>query len=76
MKVLSVSHDIWFALHRNEDRVRATVFGTFDGATSSVGVTFGMFAQHRPPVDFIAPVLGLAIASATGMGGGEAETAD
>ena len=39
-------------------------------------MTFAMFAQHRPPVDFIAPVLGLAIASVAGMGGGEAETAD
>jgi len=63
---------LWSLLHGSEDRIRATVFGTFDGATSSFGVTFAMFAQHRQPVAFLAPILGLAIASAAGMGGGEA----
>jgi hypothetical protein len=29
--------------------LRPRPFGTFDGATSSYGVTFAMFAQHRPP---------------------------
>ena len=66
----------WSALHRDKERVRASLFGTFDGATSSYGVTFAMFVQHRPSVDFIAPVIGLAIASAAGMGGGAAESAD
>jgi hypothetical protein len=66
----------WTALHRSPDRIRAATFGTFDGATSSYGVTFAMFAQHRPPAAFAAPVIGLAIASAAGMGGGEAASAE
>jgi hypothetical protein len=66
----------WTALHRTPDRIQAATFGTFDGATSSYGVTFAMFAQHRPPVAFVAPVIGLAIASAAGMGGGEAASAE
>jgi len=69
-------HRLWWLLHGSEDRVRAAVFGTFDGATSSFGVTFAMFVQHRQPVAFIAPILGLAIASAAGMGGGEAASSD
>ncbi|HYB16823.1 MAG TPA: hypothetical protein VEF71_15300, partial [Streptosporangiaceae bacterium] len=40
--------------------------------TSSYGVTFAMFAQHQHPAAFVAPITGLAIASAAGMGGGEA----
>jgi len=35
-----------------------------------------MFAQHRPPAAFVAPIIGLAIASAAGMGGGEAASAE
>jgi hypothetical protein len=36
-----------------------------------------MFAQqHQHPTAFAAPVIGLAIASAAGMGGGEAESGD
>jgi hypothetical protein len=66
----------WLGLHRDKERVRASLFGTFDGATSSYGVTFAMFVQHRPPVEFVAPVIGLAIASAAGMGGGAAESAE
>ena len=66
----------WTALHRSPDRIRAATFGTFDGATSSYGVTFAMFAQHRPPAAFAAPIIGLAIASAAGMGGGEAASAE
>ena len=63
-------------MHRNPDRVKAATFGTVDGATSSYGVTSAMFAQHQDPAAFAAPVIGLAIASAAGMGGGEAESGD
>jgi hypothetical protein len=65
---------LWGKLHGTDERKRAASFGTFDGATSSYGVTFAMFAQHQPTSAFVAPVLGLAIASAAGMGGGEAES--
>jgi hypothetical protein len=66
----------WSAMHRNPDRVKAAASGTFDGATSSYGGTFAMSAQHQHPTAFAAPVIGLAIASAAGMGGGEAESGD
>jgi len=72
MGILYAPQRAWVSLHGTEERVRATVFGTFDGATSSFGVTFALFAQHQPPGVFLAAVLGLAIASAAGMGGGEA----
>jgi VIT1/CCC1 family predicted Fe2+/Mn2+ transporter len=35
-----------------------------------------MFAQHQHPVAFVAPIVGLAIASAAGMGGGEAASGE
>ena len=76
MKAVTVLASPWSALHRTPDRIRAATFGTFDGATSSYGVTFAMFAQHRPPAAFAAPIIGLAIASAAGMGGGEAASAE
>jgi len=41
------------APHR--DRIQAATFGTFDGATSSYGVTFAMFDQHQHPAAFVAP---------------------
>jgi VIT1/CCC1 family predicted Fe2+/Mn2+ transporter len=66
----------WLALHRNPARIQSATFGTFDGATSSYGVTFAMFAQHQHPVAFVAPIVGLAIASAAGMGGGEAASGE
>ena len=72
MKALTLLESPWHALHRTRDRIQAATFGTFDGATSSYGVTFAMFAQHQHPAAFVAPITGLAIASAAGMGGGEA----
>jgi hypothetical protein len=72
VRALTVLASPWSALHRNRERIQAATFGTFDGAASSYGVTFAMFAQHRLPAAFVAPIVGLAIASAAGMGGGEA----
>ena len=37
----------WRALHRNPARIQPATFGTFDGATSSYGVTFAMFAHGQ-----------------------------
>jgi len=74
MKSFAMAADLWSRFHGTAERTRAATFGTFDGATSSYGVTFAMFAQHQKPSAFVAPVVGLAIASAAGMGGGEAET--
>ena len=72
MKAVTLLASPWSALHRTRERIEAATFGTFDGATSSYGVTFAMFAQHQHPAAFVAPITGLAIASAAGMGGGEA----
>ena len=72
MKAVTLLAGPWSALHRTRERIEAATFGTFDGATSSYGVTFAMFAQHQHPAAFVAPITGLAIASAAGMGGGEA----
>ena len=47
MRAVTVLASPWSALHRTPDRIRAATFGTFDGATSSYGVTFAMFAQRR-----------------------------
>jgi hypothetical protein len=76
MRPLTVLASPWSALHRNRERIQAATFGTFDGATSSYGVTFAMFAQHQAPAAFVAPIVGLAIASAAGMGGGEAASGE
>jgi hypothetical protein len=76
MKALTLLESPWRALHRTRDRIQAATFGTFDGATSSYGVTFAMFAQHQHPAAFVAPIVGLAIASAAGMGGGEAASGE
>jgi len=69
VKAVTLLVSPWSALHRTRERIEAATFGTFDGATSSYGVTFAMFAQHQHPAAFIAPITGLAIASAAGMGG-------
>jgi hypothetical protein len=76
MKAATVLASPWSALHRTHERIEAATFGTFDGATSSYGVTFAMFAQHQHPAAFVAPITGLAIASAAGMGGGEAASSE
>jgi len=76
MRPLTVLAGPWSALHRNREPIQAATFGTFDGATSSYGVTFAMFAQHQRPAAFAAPVVGLAIASAAGTGGGEAASGE
>ena len=76
MRPLTVLASPWSAMHRNRERIQAATFGTFDGATSSYGVTFAMFAQHQAPAAFVAPIVGLAIASAAGMGGGEAASGE
>jgi hypothetical protein len=76
MKALTLLENPWHALHRTRDRIQAATFGTFDGATSSYGVTFAMFAQHQHPAAFVAPITGLAIASAAGMGSGEAASGE
>jgi len=76
VRPLTVLASPWSALHRNRERIQAATFGTFDGATSSYGVTFAMFAQHQAPAAFVAPIVGLAIASAAGMGGGEAASGE
>lgn len=76
MRTLSSPAELWTQIHGTAERTRAATFGTFDGATSSYGVTFAMFAQHQRPSAFVAPVIGLAIASAAGMGGGEAASGD
>jgi hypothetical protein len=76
MKALSLPSERWRRFHGTAERTRAATFGTFDGATSSYGVTFAMFVQHQPTSAFVAPVIGLAIASAAGMGGGEAASGD
>lgn len=68
MRPLTVLAGPWSAWHRNRARNQTATFGTFDGATSSYGVTLAMFVQHQPPAAFVAPVVGLAIASAAGMG--------
>jgi hypothetical protein len=44
MRPLSVLTSPWSALHRNRERIQAATFGTFDGAISSHGATFAMFA--------------------------------
>ena len=76
MKAEALLAGPWSALHRTRERTEAATFGTFDGATSSYGVTFAMFAQHQHPAAFVAPITGLAIASAAGMGGGEAASSE
>jgi uncharacterized membrane protein YhaH (DUF805 family) len=76
MKSLDLLASPWTAMHRDRERIGAATFGTFDGATSSYGVTFAMFAQHQHPAAFVAPIVGLAIASAAGMGGGEAASGE
>jgi hypothetical protein len=76
VKAVTLLASPWSALHRSRQRIQAATFGTFDGATSSYGVTFAMFAQHQHPAAFVAPITGLAIASAAGMGGGEAASSE
>jgi hypothetical protein len=76
VKAVTVLASPWSALHRTRERIEAATFGTFDGATSSYGVTFALFAQHQHPAAFVAPITGLAIASAAGMGGGEAASGE
>jgi hypothetical protein len=76
VKAVTLLASPWSVLHRTRERIEAATFGTFDGATSSYGVTFAMFAQHQHPTAFVAPITGLAIASAAGMGGGEAASGE
>lgn len=52
-----------------EDEASSEIFGVFDGMTSVLGVLAGLITRPRHVI--IAAAVGLAVASAVGMGAGE-----
>lgn len=54
----------------HEEISRAT-FGSFDGATSAVGVLAGLLAAHATAITVLTTAGGLAVAAAVGMGFGD-----
>ena len=51
--------------------LKAAIFGSFDGMTSTLGVVAGLLATHASASKIVAAAIGIAVAATVGMGAGQ-----